>query len=272
MKKLIFILSFLGMTFSGAYAQSESEGGFTQRSISSGRAADQGRSLGKGINAVQKHNSFELSIGPRIGGGVAIASQQSGFDVTKGAGFGFDAGLGVNMRFGGKDSKGRPLDGRGWFGAGIELNYAMRSIGTNGDKSLTLSYFDVPVLFQFYPGYATKQLRNLYLEVGPTFSALLSASPKVLTTETHEFSTGNLKGGDIKVTFGLGYRFTKAASSGFYLNFRYNLGTSDLAGNFPVKTSSAELTLGYLFKCAGGSKGNAAKAQQTSKNLNKITF
>lgn len=272
MKKLIFILSLLGMTFTGAYAQNESEGGFTQRSVTSGKAADQGRSLGKGIKAVQKHNSFELAIGPRVGVGAATSSQESGFDVCKGAGLAFDAGLGVNMRFGGKDSKGRPLDGRGWFGAGIELNYAMRSVGTNGDKSLTLSYFDVPVLLQFYPGYATKQLRNLYIELGPTFSALISASPKTLVTEGYEYSTGKLKGGDVKMTFGLGYRFTKAASSGFYLNFRYNLGTSKLAGNFPVKTSSAELTLGYLFKCAGGSKGNAAKAEKTSKNLNKITF
>lgn len=272
MKKLIFILSFLGFALTGAYAQNQSEGGFTQQKVIPAKSVEEGRSLGKGINAKsQRHNGYELAIGPRLGVGLAIGSNGKGFDMVK-SGFAFDGGLGVNLRFGDKDSKGRPIDGRGLFGIGVELNYALRSLGTNSDKTLSLGYFDVPVLAQFYPGYNTKQLKSLYIEVGPTFSALVSKSPDVLLYNGLQYGTGNLKGGDVKLTFGVGYRFTKAASSGFYLNFRYNLGTSNLAGNLPAKTSSAQLTFGYLFKCAGGSKGASTKNQKATKQLNKITF
>lgn len=221
----------------------------------------------------EKGNNFELSIGPRVGIGASLASEANDLDVVKGTGLAFDAGLGVNLRFGGKDGKGRPMNGRGLIGLGVELNYALRTVGTNADKNLSLSYLDIPVLFQIYPGYQNKQLRNLYIEVGPTFSALISSSPEKITANSLIYNTGDFKGGDIKFTAGLGYRFTKGANSGFYLNFRYNVGTSNLAGNFQAKNSSAELTLGYLFKCAGGAKVSKAKQiDNSTKNINKISF
>ena len=53
----------------------------------------------------------------------------------------------------------------------------------------------------------------------------------------------------------VGYRFNKnSANDGFYAGARYYLGTSKLAGNFPGKMSSAEITIGYLFKCIGTKK------------------
>lgn len=270
MKKILFILSLLVMTASAAWAQSESEGEFGQK-----RYAPQGQSgnRGKGVVAAQKENNFELSIGPRIGGGLAFMSQGDGLKVAKGSGYGFDAGLGANIRFGGKDSKGRSLNGRGVFGLGLEVNYAYRSHGTETDDNLNLSYLDIPLLLQVYPGYKTKQLRNLYIELGPTFSMLLSSSPEVMKTQYDWYHTGDLKGGDVKLTIGAGYRFnTKSANSGFYVNLRYNHGFSNLAGNFPAKVSSAEITLGYLFKCAGGAKANSGRKDSNNSKLNKIQF
>ena len=101
--------------------------------------------------------------------------------------------------------------------------------------------------------YNSKQMKNLYIEVGPTFAGTLSSSPDYLEVNNTRYKTGDLKGFDVKATVGLGYRFnTNAANEGFYVNARYYLGTSELAGNFPGKISSAELSIGYTFHCLGG--------------------
>lgn len=246
------------------FAQNE-EGVLTQRSS----APQQRGSAGKSIAISTKNYNYELSIGPRVGGGLTLMSDGD-VKVSDGSGFGFDAGLGVNVRFGGKDSKGRPIHGQGLVGVGLELNYASYSAKTVADKNLNLGYFEVPLLLQLYPAFQTKQLKNLYIEVGPTFSALVSKSPKELKVADYTtYVTGDLKGGDVKATIGVGYRVNRAsANDGFYFNLRYNHGFSKLAGNFPSKISSAELTIGYLFKCVGGKgKQSSSTNQKSNRNI-----
>lgn len=267
-KQFVLILSMLCIAF-GGYAQTEG-GRAPRQAVPQSQPQQQQQTPragapGRPIEIKSKSYNYEFSVGPRVGIGLGMLSngEYNGekVNIGKGAGFAFDAGLGLNVRFGGKDSKGRPRNGQGLFGIGLELNYAMRCAGTEGDKTLSLGYFDVPLLLQFYPGFNTKQLKNLYIEVGPTFSALVSKSPKTLKmNETMSYVTGDLKGGDVLGTIGLGYRFNRsAANDGFYMNIRYNIGFSKLAGNFPSKMSSAELTLGYYFKCVGGKKKNESR-------------
>lgn len=264
-KKFTLLMSCALLTLT-AVAQTNGNGGvFNQRPTSQQTNQQQSKPIG----VPTKSNGYELSVGPRIGLGLAMGSDANGSDFADGAGFGWDAGLGVNIRFGGKDSKGRPLNGRGIFGLGIELNWSGYSIQTVAEKNLNLGYFEVPVLFQFYPGYQTKQLKNFYIEVGPTFAALGSKSPESLQVDDFTiYKTGGLKGGDVKGTIGLGYRLGTNANSGMYLNLRYNQGFSNLAGNLPTKVSSFELTFGYLFKCSGGvRKGNATTKTSPKHNV-----
>ncbi len=264
-RKLALMISCACLAIS-ATAQNEGGNVLTQRSStpqSTGNA-------GKSIAIKSKSYNYELSIGPRVGGGLAMASDENGFKFSDGSGFAYDAGLGVNLRFGGKDAKGRALNGQGLFGIGLELNYASYSVKTVADKNLNLGYFEVPVLLQFYPAFQTKQMKNLYVEVGPTFSALVSKSPDEIKVDPiTTFITNDLKGGDIKGTIGVGYRINKTdANDGFYINLRYNQGFSKLAGNIPTKVSSAELTIGYLFKCIGGkSKGISTNRSTQNRNI-----
>lgn len=261
MKKRIFlILSFIVLAL-GSYAQNEREEELVQRSSSPSRSVSTQGRTGRSVEVTKQNYKFEFSIGPRVGIGLAMASEGDNLKVTDGSSFGWDAGLALNMRYGDKDAKGRPLHGQGLFGVGLELNYANRAIKTIGSENLKLNYFEVPLLFQIYPLYKTTQLRNLFVEIGPTFSMMLSSSPNELNINNNIFySTGDFKGGDIKATIGLGWRFDRsAANDGLYLNLRYNLGTSNLAGNFPCKVSTAELTVGYLFKCIGSKRETSRK-------------
>lgn len=210
---------------------------------------------GKRIGITTKSYNYEFSIGLRAGGGVATMSEGNGLSVYDGSGMAFGGGLAANLRFGGTDSRGKKLDGQGLFGIGLELNYKNLAVKTLPGEDLKLGYFEVPLMFQFYPMYNNKQLRNLYVELGPTVAGTLSASPDELRTGSLIYKTGDLKGFDIKATLGLGYRFNKnSANDGFYVNARYYLGTSELAGNFPGKISTAEISIGYLFKCIGTKK------------------
>lgn len=241
---------FLGAFFVNVNAQIDgNDDGFSQQPSKNDQIVQKG---GKRITVTTKNYNYELSIGLRAGTGVSTMSESDDLKIYDGSGIAFGGGLAANLRFGGKDSRGRALDGQGLFGVGIELNYKSLSVKTLADDDLKLGYFEVPVMLQFYPCYDSKQLKNLYVEVGPTFAGTMSASPDYLNCNSANYKTGDLKGFDVKATIGLGYRFNKnSANDGFYLNARYYLGTSELAGNFPGKISSAEISIGYLFKCIG---------------------
>ena len=210
------------------------------------------------ITPIQKKGkayNYELSIGVQAAGGVSMMSEGDGLSVYDGSSMSFGGGAALNVRFGGKDSRNRDLHGQGLLGVGLELNYRQHTVKTLGQDDLKLGYFEVPFMVQLYPLYNGKHLRNFYIEAGPTFAGTLSSKPDVLTVGNTSYRTGDIKGFDIKASVGLGYRFNEgSANDGFYVNARYNFGTSDLAGNFPAKISTAEITIGYMFKCIGSKR------------------
>ena len=256
MKKLNLIFLTLCACCVAANAQITGGGddGFGQKSATKKTVQSSGNG-GKTIQVKTKSYNYELSVGPRAGIGFSSMSEGEGLNIYDGSGIAFGGGIAANVRFGGKDSRGRALDGQGLFGVGLELNYKNMSVKTKSGDKLKLGYFEVPILLQLYPCYNTKQLKNLYIEIGATVAGTLSKSPDEITYVNTVYPTGQLKGFDINPTFGVGYRFNKnSANDGFYASLRYSLGTSKLAGDFPGKISCAELTIGYLFKCIGSKK------------------
>lgn len=254
MKKfnLIFISLFSCLITVNAQIGGDGDDGFGQKSKQT--ISEQG-TKGKKINVKTKNYNYEFSVGPRAAVGIATMSEDDGFKLYDGSGMSFGGGAAANIRFGGKDSRGRDLDGQGLLGANLEFNYKHLSVKTLPGDDLKFSYFEVPILLQVYPCYTTKQLKNLYVEAGVTIAGSLSSSPDKISYQKTTYWTGDLKGFDIKPTVGVGYRFSKnSANDGFYVNARYYLGTSKLAGNFPGKISSTELSVGYLFKCIGTKK------------------
>ena len=248
MKKLNLIFLSLFACIATANAQIEGDDGFGQKPKTTTTNQGQGQN-GKRLSVKTKNYNYELYVG------FSSMSESDGLELYDGAGLSFDGGIAANIRFGGKDSRGRALDGQGLFGIGLELNYKSMSVKTKPGDDLKMSYFEVPVLLQFYPCYNTKQLKNIYIEAGATIAGTLSASPDKVSYQNTTYATGDLKGFDVRPTVGVGYRFNKnSANDGLYVGARYYLGTSKLAGNFPAKMSSAEITIGYLFKCIGTKK------------------
>lgn len=265
MKKTITFIFALFAGFSSVYAQIDeipNNGGFGQRV-----RANSESSQGSRPKIQLKHYNYELSLGPRAAFGYSNMAESDGLNVADGGMMNYGVGLAVNLRLGGKDSRGRNLDGQGLFGIGLEVNYKNQGSKIKDNDNLSLSCIEVPLMLQFYPCYNSKQLKNLYVEFGPTFSTALSVSPKNVVytyidqTPNHYYSqeltynTGEIKGMDVKLAVGLGYRFSNmSANDGFYANARYYIGTSNLAGNFPGKISSAEISIGYMFKAIGTKK------------------
>ena len=224
-KKKFMILSFLALAMSASAQIDKGGDGFGQRSTTQTVTKKEG----KKITVKGKHYNYELSVGPRAGVGISTMSESEDLKIYDGSGIGFGGGLAANVRFGSKDSRGRYLDGQGLFGIGLELNYKSHSVKTLAEEDLKLGYFEVPVMLQFYPMYNSKQLKNLYIEIGPTLAGSLSSSPDALSYDNVTYKTGDLKGFDVKATVGLGYRVNKnSANDGFYVNARYYYGTRKL--------------------------------------------
>lgn len=89
----------------------------------------------------------------------------------------------------------------------------------NDDRTIALSYIQIPVMFQYYP---TKQF---YVEFGPQIGFLLSANDKD-GDDKIEVDNGYKKA-DVALCFGAGFQVTKML--GFY--GRYNAGLADIAKN-----------------------------------------
>ena len=181
MKKLNLIFLSLFACIATANAQIEGDDGFGQKPKTTTTNQGLGQN-GKRLSVKTKNYNYELSVGPRAGVGFSSMSEGDGLELYDGAGFSFGGGIAGNIRFGGKDSRGRALDGQGLFGIGLELNYKSMSVKTKPGDDLKMSYFEVPVLLQFYPCYNTKQLKNIYIEAGATIAGTLSASPDKIET------------------------------------------------------------------------------------------
>lgn len=188
--------------------------------------------FGEGVIPDKRKNV--MSLGITAGANYAMLSKYNPIDLGSRSGIGFQGGLALNVHFGQR----RGADaGTGPVGLQIEALYAQHSMKTDLNSDIKLGYLEVPVLFKYYI------TPNLNVELGPTFCYLLSKSPDVLEGASTRIAIGELKGGDLKGTVGVSYQ----TKGGFYASARYNMGFSDLAGNFPCKVSTASVSIGYLF-------------------------
>lgn len=213
------------------------------------------------IGGIEKNNAF--FIGPKIGCSFNSMSQPNEGNLYDGSAMGLSGGIAMNIRFG-KASE-NSVSGTGFWGAGLELKYRqskVKTLGTdetgNENADLSLSYFDVPVYFHIYPLAKSRSMNSFYVELGASFGGTLTRAPKNLTVKSpsadYSFVTYNidtdgskLKGMDVRPLAGVGYTIP---NTGLDINARYYLGTSKLAGNFPCKISSLEISLSWMFNVA----------------------
>lgn len=176
---------------------------------------------------------YALSIGPKIGANYSIAGNPDGMDLGISGNVGFSAGVAANLRFG--RPAGRPF-GTERFGVQLEALYSMRSLKSDVED-ITMNCFEIPVLFQWYfvPTFA--------IEVGPTFTGAFSASPKEFKYNNAVYQMDKVKAYDVMLSIGLNCKL----KNGFTADLRYNLGNSDMAGNFKTKVSTISLGIGWLF-------------------------
>ena len=178
--------------------------------------------------------SFALTIGPKVGINYSLAGDPDGMNLGIGGNTGFSGGLAANVRFG-KRALTKFAD-TGRFGVQLEALYAMRSLKSDAEN-INMNCYEIPLLFQWW------FLRDLCVEVGPTFVAGLSTSPDELQFDRVTYRTGDIKGSDVMVTVGAEYK----NRCGFTASLRYNLGTSELANNFQTKVSTLSVGIGWMF-------------------------
>lgn len=177
-------------------------------------------------------SSYRIYLGPKVG---VNFGTMSGMDVLNPAmGVGFQGGLVANFHFGRRTEKAE--GGTGRWGIQVEALYSQRTVKTDFEN-LKLGYFEVPILAQYYV------LPELSIEVGPTIAGSLSSSPDEMQVGNLMYETGELKGFDVMISAGVGYKH----KSGFTASARYNLGMSELAGNFDGKVSTFSVSVGWLF-------------------------
>ena len=244
MKKILFFIAALSLTVPG-FAQ-----------------PDDGES---DLDGKKKKNAFFL--GPKIGGTMTSMTQPDEGNLYDGSGFGFSGGLAFQARFGNPSDQSDA--GTGYFGIGLELKYKVNSVKTLGtDESgkanakMSIGYFEAPVFVRIYPLVKSDKFNPLYVELGAAFAGTLSRSPKSLTlfnpsanysqiTYNLDANGSKLKGMDIRPFAGLGYTFPigkqEHKKHGLDINARYYLGTSELAGNFPCKMNTLEVSVAWLF-------------------------
>jgi len=176
---------------------------------------------------------YALSIGPKVSANYSIAGDPDGMDLGMSGNIGFAAGVAANLRFG--RPAGRPF-GTERFGVQLEALYSMRSLKTDVED-IKMNCFEIPVLFQWYfvPTFA--------VEVGPTFTGAFSASPKEFKYNNAVYQMDKVKAYDVMLSIGVNCKL----KNGFTADLRYNLGNSDMAGNFQTKVSTISLGIGWLF-------------------------
>lgn len=179
------------------------------------------------------YKPYALSIGPKVGANYSMAGDPDGMNLGMSGNIGFSAGAAFNLRFG--RPAGRPF-GTERFGVQLEALYSMRSLKNDVDD-IKLNCFEIPVLFQWY------FVPNFAVEVGPTFTGAFSASPKEFNYNNAVYQMDKVKSYDVMLSIGINCKL----KNGFTADLRYNLGNSDLAGNFNTKVSTISLGIGWLF-------------------------
>lgn len=186
------------------------------------------------IDVIETDRPYTIALGPKVGLPFTTMSESSDVNLGTTLGTGFSGGLAANFHFGRRTaiSKG----GTGWFGLQMEALFASRSVGTDSE-TMNFSMLEVPVLAQLYV------TPNICIEAGPTFVAAIGASPENVYTDNQFVAIGEMKANDVMFTLGAGYKHP----NGLFANARYNIGTSDMAGNFDSKMSVISLSIGWLF-------------------------
>lgn len=175
---------------------------------------------------------YKISIGPKVGAGLTIGSASNLYNFGSSVGLGVQGGLAINAHFGRRSRLGD--GGTGWFGAEVEALYCYRRL--QWDKtSVGFSCIEFPVLGQVYP------IPKLGVEVGFTLVKILGLSPDMMSSGLSYMSIGQIRAKDVMLTTGACYTI-----KGFMADVRFNLGFSNLAGNFDVKVSSAMFSFAYL--------------------------
>lgn len=179
--------------------------------------------------------SYTFSIGPKVGVNYSMAPDPTGMQLGMAGKIGYQGGLALNAHFGRR--KAASPGGTGWIGVQLEAYYANRGLKTDvGDLSFTC--FEVPLLAQVYV------IPSLCIELGPTFSGSFCGTKDPLIFQNATMYVGEIKAYDVMMTVGIGF----TSKIGFTASARYNLGTSNLAGNFETKVSTISVSIGWLFK------------------------
>ena len=178
--------------------------------------------------------NYTISIGPKAGVNLTTMSDPSDFELEQKSGTGFTGGIAANFHFGRRTEASR--GGTGLWGLQVEALFSQKTVATE-DDDIKFNYIEVPVLAQCY------FTPNLYIEAGPTFCGALSVSPDKIYVDKISIATGDIKGLDVAMSIGAGYK----NKNGFMANIRYNMGTSELAKNFTGKLSSLSISVGWLF-------------------------
>lgn len=176
---------------------------------------------------------LHIGFGPKIGGGLAMATAPLSYDFDLKNGFTYQAGAAVNVYI--SHYRKVKKSGIGRWGLEIEALYSSQSFNT-GANTMMLSCLEIPVLLQFYIA------PELQVEAGATPTKLLKVSPDNLQTGHVVANVGEMRGGDVKLSLGACYK----TAFGLALGLRYNLGTSELAESFHSKTSTAMFSVTYL--------------------------
>lgn len=207
-----------------------------------------------------KPSKNTFSIGIKAAGNLSSMSQPDFCDIYDKSGMGFSGGVTMNMRFG-KATENSPA-GTGIAALGLDLVYRQSSVQTvatdesgKENANLTLGYFEVPIYVQLFPFMKNTNTNTLHFEAGAAFSGTLTRSPKTLSVTSDKVGNSSniinidtdkskLKGMDIRPFAGVGYTIP---NTGIDITARYYLGTSDLAGNWNSKISSAEVSIAWMF-------------------------
>lgn len=176
---------------------------------------------------------YALSIGPKVGVNYSIAGDPDDMNLGISGNVGFSGGVAANLRFG--RPAGRPY-GTERFGVQLEALYSYRSLKSDVEN-INMSCFEIPVLFQWY------FLPTFAVEVGPTFTGAFSTSPKELKFNNAVYQMDKVKAYDVMLSIGVNCKL----KNGLTADLRYNLGNSDMAGNFKTKVSTISLGIGWLF-------------------------
>lgn len=183
---------------------------------------------------VQDAFFLHVGLGPKVGGGLAMATAPSFFDFDLKGVLAYQFGAAFNVNLSHHSSLG--LSGIGRLGLEIEALYGSQRF-KSGNEIVALDCIEIPVMLQFYitPGFM--------VEAGATPTKILKVSPEYMQAGNVLANLGSLQGRDVKVSLGMSYK----TAMGLAFGLRYNLGMSELAENFHSKTSTAMVSASYFF-------------------------